>query len=156
MTTATHSFPVTGQRDIATVKNAVNLADYIGRSVSLNKKSSTLYKAICPFHDDRNPSFDVYDDEGEWKWYCHGCKKGGDAIDFAREKYGLTIAEAINRVAEDAGLNLNRVRVLPRPAGGKSWGFSPTGPNGEPSELEKIFDYTDENGNLLYQAARFK
>ncbi len=61
-------------------------------------------KALCPFHDDRRPSFSVRIDEG--LWYCFACGQGGTVITFVQKVAGLSFSEALQRVAELAGVPL--------------------------------------------------
>jgi len=85
---------VVGRTDIAAV---------IGEYVHLLKAGSG-YKGLCPFHNEKTPSFNVVPEKG--LFYCFGCQKGGDVIAFLREIEGLTFVEAVERLAEKAGLPL--------------------------------------------------
>ena len=58
----------------------------------------------CPFHSERTPSLKIY--PGEDGWYCFGCGKGGDVIDFAAALFGLSKADAARRLDEDFGLGI--------------------------------------------------
>lgn len=60
------------------------------------------YKGLCPFHSDRRPSLVVYPETGTWK--CFGCGAQGDAIDFLRQKEGLSFPDAFRLLADRAGL----------------------------------------------------
>jgi|GEM_PF-2044663 len=72
---------------------AVPILDVISRVVQLNKRGKS-YIGLCPFHKDTNPSFNVYPQQN--RFYCFGCQKGGDAIDFVRLHYGYGFKKAIN------------------------------------------------------------
>lgn len=58
----------------------------------------------CPFHSEKTPSLKIYD--GDRGWTCFGCHKGGDAINFVREYFGLTFADAISKINTDFSLGL--------------------------------------------------
>jgi DNA primase len=59
------------------------------------------YKALCPFHKEKTPSFFVNPEKGVW--YCFGCQTGGDVIDFVQRIEGLTFSEAVARLAQQLG-----------------------------------------------------
>ena len=58
----------------------------------------------CPFHSEKTPSLKIYD--GDRGWTCFGCHKGGDAINFVREYFGLTFTDAISKINTDFSLGL--------------------------------------------------
>ena len=59
--------------------------------------------ACCPFHNERNPSFKVYEDH----YHCFGCGEHGDHVDFVQKIYGLTNIEAAKKISHDLGLGLD-------------------------------------------------
>ena len=71
----------------------------IGRRVRLARSGRQL-KGCCPFHDEKTPSFYVYDDH----FHCFGCGAHGDAISFVMQSQGLGFMEAIEQLAAAAGL----------------------------------------------------
>ncbi len=75
----------------------------IGSYVSM-KRSNKDYVALCPFHSEKTPSFHVYSDTQSF--YCFGCQKGGDVITFIKEIENLDYVEAINLLAQRAGLEV--------------------------------------------------
>jgi len=79
------------------IKDAVNLIDVVGEHVVL-RKSGSNYTGLCPFHNERSPSFSV--SEQKQLYHCYGCKKGGDLISFTQEIHGLSFAEAVEELAE--------------------------------------------------------
>lgn len=72
----------------------VPLHELIGEKVELKMKGGR-YAGVCPFHEDRSPSFYIFDDH----YYCFGCHARGDAITFVREQQGLTFIEALRFLA---------------------------------------------------------
>ena len=83
------------------VRSRVSLSSLIGKRVKLIKKGRR-YSGLCPFHNEKTPSFSVNDDEGYY--HCFGCGAGGDAITYMRETEGLDFTEAVKRLAEIAGV----------------------------------------------------
>ena len=84
--------------DIDEVKARVNIADIIGDHVSLKSAGVGSLKGLCPFHDERSPSFWVNPTKGVY--YCFGCGAAGDTITFVQEKLGLDFIEAIEYLAD--------------------------------------------------------
>lgn len=88
------------------VKAKIDIVDVISQYVTL-KKSGRNFKALCPFHNEKTPSFVVYPDEG--RWYCFGaCHTGGDAFTFLMKKENIDFGEALRRLAQRAGVELHR------------------------------------------------
>lgn len=75
----------------------VNIVDVISRSVTL-KKAGSRFKGLCPFHQEKSPSFHVNPDMGVYK--CFGCGKSGDLITFVRETEGLNFIETIESLGQ--------------------------------------------------------
>ncbi len=89
------------------IKSRLDIVDLVGREVEL-RRSGRLYKGLCPFHPDRNPSFFVYPDEGTY--HCFGCGAHGTAVDFVMNRRGLSFAEALALLAREAGVELRPAR----------------------------------------------
>ncbi len=86
------------------VKARLDLVAYISESVSL-KKAGRNYKANCPFHQERTPSFIVFPDTQTWR--CFGaCGEGGDIFAFAMKMHGWDFGEALRNLAQRAGVEL--------------------------------------------------
>lgn len=79
----------------------IRLSDVVSRRVRLQKRGRE-FTGLCPFHNEKTPSFTVNDDKGFY--HCFGCGAHGDAIDFEREQSGLSFREAVERLAADVGL----------------------------------------------------
>ena len=86
---------------IEDLRQRVPLSDVVGRRVKLIRKGRR-HSGLCPFHAEKTPSFSVVDDDGFY--HCFGCGAHGDAISFLREMDGLEFMEAVERLAEMAGL----------------------------------------------------
>jgi DNA primase len=79
------------------------LSTLIGKSVKL-QKAGREYKACCPFHNEKSPSFYVNDDKGFY--HCFGCSAHGDAIRFLTEAKGLPFMDAVKELAAAAGMDV--------------------------------------------------
>ena len=90
---------------IEDLRQRVPLSDVVGRRVKLIRKGRR-HSGLCPFHAEKTPSFSVVDDDGFY--HCFGCGVHGDAISFLREMDGLEFMEAVERLAEMAGLAVPR------------------------------------------------
>lgn len=83
--------------DIEEVKRRVNLADLVADHVTLKNAGVDSMKGLCPFHDERSPSFHVRPALGYY--HCFGCGESGDAITFLQRQDHLTFTEAVERLA---------------------------------------------------------
>jgi DNA primase len=88
------------------VRLRADIVDVIGELVPL-KKAGREYKANCPFHEERTPSFYVVPDKGFYK--CFGCGKSGDVFSFVMERLGLDFVEAVKHVAGRCGVEIREV-----------------------------------------------
>jgi DNA primase len=91
------------QDDIDAVRQRTDLVRLAQQYVAL-KKAGQRYVGLCPFHTEKTASFGISPDKQ--LFYCHGCGKGGDAIHFLREIEGLDFAEAVERLASQAGITV--------------------------------------------------
>jgi DNA primase len=87
------------------VRARVSLSGLIGRRVRLTKRGRE-FTGLCPFHNEKTPSFTVNDDKGFF--HCFGCGAHGDAIGFAMRSESLSFPEAVERLAAEAGLDVPR------------------------------------------------
>ncbi|RCG32779.1 DNA primase [Sphaerisporangium album] len=90
--------------DIALVRERSSIADVVGEHIQLRNAGGGNLKGLCPFHEEKSPSFNVTPSRGYW--YCFGCAEGGDVITFVRKLEHLSFAEAIERLAQRAGIQL--------------------------------------------------
>lgn len=98
---------------IEEIKDAVDIVDLIGSYVSLVKRGRN-YVGLCPFHNEKTPSFSVNPDGHYFK--CFGCGKSGDAITFLQEYEGLDFNEAIKELAEKVHIDLGEAEFQKKQA----------------------------------------
>ncbi|TWP34067.1 DNA primase [Leekyejoonella antrihumi] len=91
--------------DIALVKERASLEDVVREHVTLKSAGSGSLKGLCPFHDEKTPSFQISPARGAY--HCFGCGKGGDVISFVMEVEHLTFAETLERLAAKIGIELH-------------------------------------------------
>lgn len=91
------------EETIAKVRDNVNIVNVISQYVSLEKKGKD-YVGLCPFHEEKTPSFTV--NEGKQFFKCFGCGKGGNVFTFLMEKENLTFPESVQKVAEIAHIDV--------------------------------------------------
>jgi DNA primase len=87
------------------IRQRINLVDLVSQHVAL-KKAGRQYKGLCPFHQEKTPSFHV--DPERNLYFCFGCHAGGDAFDFVMRIGNLTFPEALEQLAARAGVRLER------------------------------------------------
>ncbi len=86
------------------IRARLSLKELVGRYVELRPAGRGRYKGLCPFHQEKTPSF--YVDEEKGLFYCFGCKAGGDAFSFLERIEGLSFPEALERLAAETGVEL--------------------------------------------------
>jgi DNA primase len=103
------------EQDLAEVRERANLVEVISAHTQLRKAGPRTFKGLCPFHQEKTPSFTV--DPAKQVYYCFGCGAGGDVFDFLRAAEGLSFAEAAERLATRLGITL-RTEAGAAPAAG--------------------------------------
>lgn len=93
------------QADIDEVKARVNIADVVGERVALKPAGVGSMKGLCPFHDERSPSFHVRPQVGYY--HCFGCGESGDVYSFLRAMDHVSFTEAVERMAARVGYTLH-------------------------------------------------
>ncbi|HET9879870.1 MAG TPA: DNA primase [Candidatus Limnocylindria bacterium] len=88
----------------AEIKSKLSVLEVVGETVQL-KRAGSAYKGLCPFHAEKTPSFVVTPDRETWR--CFGCGEGGDIFTFLMRRDGLDFREALERLAERAGVELS-------------------------------------------------
>ena len=92
---------------IQEIKDRLDIVTVISRYVPL-KKSGSSYKGLCPFHQEKTPSFHVFPHTGTWK--CFGCGAGGDIFTFIEKRENLPFPDVLRMLAKEAGVPLEPVR----------------------------------------------
>ncbi len=86
------------------VRSRTNLVELIGESIALTARGSSDFVGLCPFHDDNNPSFHVYPERQSYR--CWVCEEGGDCFSFVMKHDRVGFREALEMLAEKAGLEM--------------------------------------------------
>jgi DNA primase len=134
--------PVIKPTCVRDIKLRVNLADVVSRVVTLRKAGGPRLKGLCPFHNEKTPSFNVDPDKGFYK--CFGCGKAGDVITFVRETEQLNFSEAVEALGKRFGI----VIEYEEGSGGPS--------HEERSLRQEIFDLHEAAAEHFYQAFKAK
>jgi KaiC/GvpD/RAD55 family RecA-like ATPase len=144
----------------------INLSEFLARHYQVTVSNG---KAHCPFHPpDEQPSFSVYQNGGEaWGWKDFHDNSGGSVLDFVARMEGVSLNDAIRRIKELEGLEgITQTRTSANLAQGAP-GITANPPSTatqqikQPKEtrperkIEKIYDYVDENGKLVFQKIRY-
>ncbi|MEU7109738.1 DNA primase [Streptomyces sp. NPDC046215] len=90
--------------DVKAVRDAVPIDAVVSEYLQLRNAGGGNLKGLCPFHDEKSPSFQVSPAKG--LFYCFGCQEGGDTVDFVMKIDHLSFAETIERLASQAGITL--------------------------------------------------
>lgn len=106
---------------VSQVREKIDIVSLISEYVSL-KKTGRNFKASCPFHSEKTPSFVVSPERQIW--HCFGCSKGGDAFTFLMDYENMEFPEALRTLAKKAGVDI------------RDFSFA----KGEYSKKEKIYD----------------
>ena len=125
-----HSFAGNSGATVEDLKNQINIVDVVGRVVPL-KRAGANYKGVCPFHNEKTPSFVV--SEHKQIFTCFGCGASGDAIEFTKRYYNLDFTEAVEKLAREHGIEIK--------IGG-----------GGNQEREKYYEVNREAARFFYRA----
>src|SRR5258708_11855679 len=90
--------------DIALVRERSAIEEVVGEYLQLRSAGGGSLKGLCPFHEEKTPSFNVTPARG--LWYCFSCTEGGDVIKFVQKIDNLGFTEAVERLANRAGIEL--------------------------------------------------
>jgi DNA primase len=94
------------EESIAEVREKARIDDIVSGYVTLRNAGGDSMKGLCPFHDEKSPSFQVTPSRG--LFYCFGCQAGGDVIKFLMDIDGLSFGESVERLADKFGVQLKR------------------------------------------------
>ncbi|MFI5402291.1 MAG: DNA primase [Planctomycetota bacterium] len=98
---------------IRAIQESVDIVDVVSRYVTL-RRSGRSYKGLCPFHEEKTPSFSVFPESGRYK--CFGCDEGGDVFAFLMKRSGLAFLEVVEDLAREAHVALPRADEDPQEA----------------------------------------
>lgn len=98
------------QDDIEELRRKASIVDVASDYMKV-RKAGRLFKALCPFHTEKTPSFSI--DPAKSLWYCFGCNRGGDVFNLLEGLEGLSFAESAERLARRFGLDLQYERLTP-------------------------------------------
>src|SRR3989344_3784081 len=90
---------------VSQIKQKLDIVDVIAGYISV-KKSGKNYKAVCPFHSEDTPSFMISPEIQRYK--CFGCGASGDVFNFVQEMEGIEFVDALERLAEKAGVKIEK------------------------------------------------
>jgi DNA primase len=96
------------------VRDAVDMVDLVGTRVELRRAGVNRFEGLCPFHDERTPSFGI--NPAEKLFYCFGCGEGGDAFKFVQLTEGMDFKGALEQLADRYGVQLEMVEEDPQAA----------------------------------------
>ncbi|MGB8403693.1 MAG: DNA primase [Mycobacterium sp.] len=88
-------------RDIAAIRERTRIEDVVGEYVQLKRAGADSLKGLCPFHDEKSPSFNVRPNHGQY--HCFGCGEGGDVYSFVQKIEHVTFVEAVELLADKIG-----------------------------------------------------
>jgi len=92
------------REDIDEVRSRTRIEDVVSQYVSLRPAGADSHKGLCPFHDEKTPSFHVRPSVG--RWHCFGCGEGGDVISFVERIERIPFVEAVELLARKVGVDL--------------------------------------------------
>src|SRR5687768_13887233 len=98
-------------QDIEELRNRTSIVDVAAEYMQLRKAGSGRFKALCPFHQEKTPSFSI--DAGKNVAHCFGCGKGGDVIWLVMELESLNFVETVERLAAKVGMQLTYEQLSP-------------------------------------------
>jgi len=115
------------REDVEAVRERVHIEEVVGAHVALRPAGVGSLKGLCPFHDERSPSFHVRPQVG--RYHCFGCGEGGDVIAFVQKVDGLGFTDAVEYLASRAGMQLRYEE-----------GGGPSRPGEEPGRRRRLLD----------------
>ncbi|HMS75071.1 DNA primase [Gordonia sp. (in: high G+C Gram-positive bacteria)] len=92
-------------RDIAAIRERTHIEEIVGDYVALRRAGADSMKGLCPFHDEKSPSFHVR--PGRGLFHCFGCGEGGDVFSFLQKQEHITFVEAVEQMADRVGYRIN-------------------------------------------------
>ncbi|MFE5330158.1 DNA primase [Embleya sp. NPDC056575] len=93
------------EEDVRRVRETARIAEIAEQHLQLRNAGGGNFKGLCPFHDEKSPSFQV--SPAKNLWYCFGCGEGGDVLDFVMRLDHTTFSETVERLAQQYGIELH-------------------------------------------------
>ncbi len=143
---------------IERIKGKTDILTLISAYVKL-KRVGNIYKGVCPFHNEKTPSFSVSPSKRGYK--CFGCGKGGDVIEFVMEYHKIDFKQALDFLAKENGLNIDTYNTtsepykIPTPSVLRAKEPQPTGVFIDQALLQKSLSHYDNNNFVKYLNSRF-
>jgi DNA primase len=119
------------REDVEAVRERARIDEVVGAHVTLKPAGVGSLKGLCPFHDERSPSFHVR--PGVGRWHCFGCGEGGDVISFVQKIDGMGFTDAVEHLAAQAGIQL-------RYEDARTGAAAQRGPREEPGRRQRLME----------------
>ncbi len=119
------------REDVDAVRDRARIDEIVSAHVTLKPAGVGSLKGLCPFHDERTPSFHVR--PGVGRWHCFGCGEGGDVISFVQKIDGMGFTEAVEYLADRVGVELRYEDSRTGAAAGR-------GPREEPGRRQRLLE----------------
>jgi DNA primase len=95
------------------IKRIIKLSDLIKKNIPIKQRDKSNFIALCPFHKEKTPSFNISDDKGFY--HCFGCGKNGDIFTYVMEMENIGFIDALKSLADLAGINYSNSNFTPDP-----------------------------------------
>ncbi|PFG43595.1 DNA primase [Isoptericola jiangsuensis] len=119
------------REDVEAVRERARIDEVVGAHVTLKPAGVGSLKGLCPFHDERSPSFHVR--PGVGRWHCFGCGEGGDVISFVQKIDGMGFTDAVEHLAAQVGIQL-------RYEDSRTGAAAQRGPREEPGRRQRLLE----------------
>jgi DNA primase len=119
------------REDVEAVRERARIEEIVSAHVTLKPAGVGSLKGLCPFHDERSPSFHVR--PGVGRWHCFGCGEGGDVISFVQKIDGMGFTDAVEYLADRAGVQL-------RYEDSRTGAAADRGPREEPGKRQRLIE----------------
>ncbi|PRZ05034.1 DNA primase [Isoptericola sp. CG 20/1183] len=119
------------REDVEAVRERARIEEIVSAHVTLKSAGVGSMKGLCPFHDERTPSFHVR--PGVGRWHCFGCGEGGDVISFVQKIDGMGFTDAVEHLADRVGVQL-------RYEDSRTGGAAQRGPREEPGRRQRLIE----------------
>lgn len=96
---------------LSEIESRIDIVDLISEDIALNRKGNS-YWGLCPFHQEKTPSFSV--NREKQMFYCFGCHEGGNIYSYLMKRHGFSFTEAIEQLAQKAGIRIEKRSLSPR------------------------------------------